>query len=252
MGGTMKAHRITVWWRTLVIVSFLTTMTICIMGTQEALASNFAKKSLRPGSWSLQFGVLGDYQLKSYGGLMFSLKRHYSNRSAIRVGLDFRVTSKDTDIHRDSEYDDDLCYYRVEDGDGFTAFGVTAQYLFYPSPTKSANLFLGIGPSISYSRNKSDFDSWDSCTEDSVRDSRWTNTYSLHSGIRGTLGFEWFVADNVGLLAEYGARLIYVYTQNETGSQRATSIRREIHDKRISREVVFSYDAVRVGLSVYF
>ncbi len=248
----MRAHKTTRWWRTTLIVFFLITVVFCFTVTQEALASNFAKESLRPGSWSLQFGVLGDYQLSSFGGLMFSLKRHYSERSAIRLGLDFRVTSKDTDFDRDSGYEDDLCYYRAEDGDGFTAFGVTAQYLFYPSPTKSANLFLGIGPSISYSKKKSDFDSWDSCTEDSVTDSRWTKTYSLHSGIRGALGFEWFVAENVGLLAEYGVRLIYVYSENETRSDRTTSIRRETHDKRISREMVFSYDAVRVGLSVYF
>jgi hypothetical protein len=183
---------------------------------------------------------------------MFSLKRHYSDRSAIRLGLDFRVTSKDTDMDRDSEYYDDLCYYRIEDGDDFTAVGVTAQYLFYPSPIKSANLFLGIGPSIAYSRKKSDFDSWDSCNENIVRDSRWTKTYSLHSGIRGALGFEWFVAENVGLLAEYGARIIYVYTESKTGTDRTTSTSWEIRDKRISREMVFSYDAVRVGLSVYF
>jgi hypothetical protein len=222
------------------------------MGTQEALASNFAKESLRPGSWSLQFGVLGDYQLSSFGGLMFSLKRHYSDRSAIRVGLDFRVTSRDTDYDRVSEYEDDLCHYGAEDDDCYTAFGVTAQYIFYPSPTKSANLFLGIGPSMSYSKKKSDSEYWDSCTEDSIRDSRWIDTYSLRSGIRGTLGFEWFVAENVGLLAQYGARLEYVYTKNESSSGRTTPTSREMSDKRISKEMVFSYDAVRVGLSIYF
>ena len=246
----MRAHRITRWWRTTPIILLLTAL--WFGAVQDALANDYAKESLQPGSWSLQFGVLGDYQLNSFGGLMFSLKRHYSDRSAIRLGLDFRVTSRDTDIDRDSRYEDDSCRYRVDDDDGFAVFGFTAQYLLYPSPTKSANLFLGIGPSVSYSNKRSDLVSWDSCTEDSVRESRWADTYSLRSGIRGALGFEWFVADNVGLLAEYGVSLIYEYTENETGSNRTNSTSREACDTRISREIDFSYDAVRVGLSVYF
>src|SRR3989442_1328560 len=47
--------------------------------------------SLRGGDRALQFQIVENFTLRSFDGLMISLERHWSPRSALRFGVDLGV-----------------------------------------------------------------------------------------------------------------------------------------------------------------
>lgn len=244
----MEARKTRTWWQASFLTLILALIAVSVMATGDVKANEFAENALRPGSWSLQFGVLGDFQERSFGGLVMSCKRHYSERSAIRLGLDVSTKSIDAESNEDSY---SSCTTRSDDDDGSTTVGVTAQYLFYPSSTKTANVFLGIGPNLGYSRKKSEDDYLRYCDEPTRSERRWTYSYSVRSGLRGSVGFEWFLAENVGLIVEYSMRCVFNYTESESQWGRPLGSPQSTRSLRITRDIELASESVRVGFSVY-
>jgi hypothetical protein len=244
----MKARNTRTRWLYPFAVALMISFATSVVGAGDVMANEFAEKALRPGSWSLQFGVLGDFQERSFGGLVMSCKRHYSERSAIRLGLDVSTKSTDAENTEDSY---SSCTTRSDDGDGSSMVAVTAQYLFYPSSHKTTNVFFGIGPNLGYSRNKSEDDYLRYCDETTRIERRWIYSYSIRSGLRGSVGFEWFLAENVGLLAEYSVRCVFNYTESESQWGRMSGSPQSTRSLRVMRGFELASESVRVGFSVY-
>lgn len=246
----MRAHRATKWRRTSLIVFFLITVALCFTGMQDALASNFAKESLRPGSWSLQFGIGNDFRLQSFDGLMISCKRHYSANSAIRLGVDLSAALRNS---KSDLYTHLYPVYRTdEDADGLT-IDVSAMYLYYPSSGRRVNLFLGIGPDIGYWRDKSVRERMERQYDTGIdyMETRSSYRYAIHAGAKGALGVEWFATKDISLLAEYGAVMAYSYSFAEHVTENhGTGLDRYSH--LISRQLQLTHSSVKFGLSVYF
>lgn len=207
------------------------------------------RNSLKPGSWSLQFGITDEWDLESFEGAAISCKRHYSNKSAVRISLGTSASSRDGD----SELLD-----RQRDGESFSesdasslAFDLTVLYLYYPSPDKRVNFFVGVGPDIGYSWSERN-DGAQSCQEQICVDTRRTSTSnSVSLDARAVLGIEWFATENISFLAEYSTHAGY---RHATGESETRQREPERSTRSESNEDTFrfgSYD-VRVGLSVYF
>ena len=68
-----------------IIISFL------FLGTLNAQESQNSDttfiNSLKPGTWSVQFGISSNFTLTNYNGYNISLKRHSTDRQAWRLGI---------------------------------------------------------------------------------------------------------------------------------------------------------------------
>ncbi|MFH1754921.1 MAG: hypothetical protein ABIA59_04385, partial [Candidatus Latescibacterota bacterium] len=110
-----------------------------------------------------------------------------------------------------------------------------AQYLIYPSPNKTINVFFGAGPLFELSRSEiSGLGQW-----------RVTKFWKL--GLSGVLGVEWFAAEWISFLSEYASTFTYDW---QTSERTYDSTRFKYEDDRQS--LSFTYISVKFGLSVYW
>jgi hypothetical protein len=210
------------------------------------------QNSLRPGSWSIQFQVDEGISLKTFNGMMISLKRHFSRRSALRVGVGLSFYGEDEDSDYSVVVDDTLAQreVRADDSNGQT-IELDALYLLYPKPDASVNLFVGVGPLVRYSRQERTQESQlvQEATQGALK-STYYRRWSL--GALGAVGVEWFLAEKFSFHAEYKGMLAYnsVRSTQETTYQGVSpSVR-----STVSSGSGWDFEglSVTLGLSVYF
>ncbi len=209
---------------------------------------------LHKGSWALQFAIVNDFQLKDFQGATISIKRHYSESRAIRLGL---ALSESSNNYHTSEVFIEEPDYRNESindqNNDRQGVGVYLQYIMYPTTHSNIHPYWGLGPHLGYSRDKTVIhnrliDGYDPTIRETVDDNiqkSWT------LGLSSIMGVEWFAGKNISLTAEYGILADYIWSKNVStriyypGSQRRTS-----ETKRNSFS--FSGTAVKFGLAAYF
>ena len=223
--------------------TILLSLLIVIIGGESALADSFSKDAMTAGSWSLQFGIQSSFRLGVFDGYLISCKRHYSPNSAIRLGLTVRGDLADCDD--DDRWDRGLDF-RYKEVDGYSvSFSLVAAYQYYANPQRRVKLYYTLGPSVGGSRSRSDSEITQNRSGILSKATTWRYSYSVYAGLLATLGTEWFVAENISLLAEYGVtiRYLYGYQEDASGSHFSSDIDRRF--EFIPRGVLF-------GLSVYF
>jgi len=181
------------------------------------------RNSLIGGSWSMQFKFMQDFTLTDFEGALISAKRHFTDKSALRFGLDLGFYFEN--IHESTDRDKN-----------WFDMSFTALYVYYTSPNAPINFYLGFGPKISYGRTKTVYDD-DDATYDYYRN--WA------IGVVGVWGVEWFVTKRISLICEYGAGLLYNSAINEKQRSGGNSA------IKTHRFQLFS-DSVDFGVSVYF
>lgn len=214
------------------------------IASPTALADERSEAALNEGSWSLQFAIDQNFDLNSFAGANLSCKKHMSEKTAFRLGLSLAGRLGNSDIH---ESDDGGPVYFVRDEDldrDYFSGNLNLLWINYANPDDRLVFFYGLGPQIGYSRDKREL-SVESEVNNLDKDYRW----SMSAGFRGALGVEWFVANGVSLLAEYGTSLQYEYSEYEQLREHEQSTDRR---EQISRELRVLADAVRLGVSVYF
>ena len=201
-------------------------------GVVVAQAENGRANSIEPGSWSIQFKIDENFQLTSFSGSAISIKRHWSEKRAVRAGISFGANVRDYD----SDYTrPDTMYTRTTETNG-ESMSASAHYLIYPAPDKDVLLYLGAGPSFSYTRDKNTYTSLDRYD--------YSRTWSV--GLGSVIGVEWFATRTISLLAEYTGGINYSSNISERRSE--TGYKTEHSRKNISA----SSSGVRFGLSAYF
>ncbi len=214
--------------------------------------------SLKPSSWALQFGISRDLTLSSFQGATISIKYHVTESNAWRIGL-FVGGDLTNDNSASRQIQADTLFgngSRVMSNKDFNT-NLSLQYLWYIDPHAPVNLYLGAGPSFSYSFNRQDGDQ--ATTNPGYYSTRTITNGSGHQwgvGIAGVVGVEWFAANWFSLHAQYGEALWYQWgSSSSTSTQTMSSgpspslVQTESASSkgwRLSNQSVF------FGLSVYF
>lgn len=215
--------------------------------------------SLKDGSWAFQFQVNNNFTLGSFQGAIISVKRHYADNKAIRlgIGLNFGVSNNDasSDIFRsDTITGSQMLMESLKN----QSMQIIAQYLFYPSPTASINIFMGAGPLVQFfSRHaESDRVSTYAGLPDVFTANMIENTKEWSIGANAIAGAEWFVTNNISFHAEYGASIQHKWTKRTTSVEnRSTSpgyVSSKQNEESTGKGWNFTGTSVKFGLSVYF
>jgi len=220
-------------------------------GAAEEAKAAIRPNSLYPGSWSLQFQITGEIGLKPFNGMIVSVKRHFSERSALRLGvrLDFdwnsNATSALTEV-ADTVYDwQDL----TEERD-YQQFMIDLSYLRYVKPGSYVNFFWGAGPLVGFSRSTR--------TAERTRGENISSTVdeymrSWSIGALGLVGVEWFLSKSFSFHAEYRASFAY---SSSVAEQNALEVHppnsQNYHSENEGDRWDFQSMSVILGLSVYF
>jgi hypothetical protein len=189
----------------------------------------------RGGAWALLFQIDDNFTIDPFQGAVISVKRHYSDRSALRLGLGLAF-DMDEISSTISEMDTVKATSKSDGSSQF--FRVDLQYVRYANPTAPVKLLFGGGPLVSFSN--SDDERTTGTGSDTVESTAWV------AGITGLVGVEWFAASRISLHAEYGMELTYRHStaKSTNSAQRTSEQTRKDGDFR-SRGVLF-------GLSAYF
>lgn len=193
--------------------------------------------ALHTGAWALQFQIDDNFQLSPFQGAVLSLKHHYSDRSAVRLGLGVSLDSKDFDATA-SEQDSLLRKEERDDSSQFVRLDL--QYIRYTDPASPVKMLLGGGPFASLSNS----DHERKLEPSSIKN----ESTSWVAGLSGLVGVEWFPASMISLHAEYGIE--FYYRRDKTTSETIAPVRRS--SEQTGNTFDLRAKGVLFGLSAYF
>lgn len=174
--------------------------------------------SIEDGSWAVQFSIPGWFRFEDFDGKL-SLKKHFSDKSAWRVGLGYRQFTEDNPNQRVSRHKLD----------------VSISYIRYPMIEKNVKLFWGIGAEALFFRDEDNY----------FREyyAPYTNRrYGL--GLIGSLGVEWFATKEIAFFLEYQASV------RADKVQEYHSWTGKLYDK--GYDYIVELSEVYFGLNAYF
>ena len=168
-------------------------MAVLVAGPPSAGAEPQVGDIRESRSWSLGFGITDEFTLKTFGEGFFSVTKHLSRRTSLRLGLagdGFKIEQDDaadpTDI----------------------SIGVSATYLKYPDVSKRAAFYFGAGPTFDYDRSKK-YLSGGATSDVELR-------YDIAAGLNFVVGAEWFMSSRLSLMAEYSSEACFIYGHLKT------------------------------------
>jgi hypothetical protein len=200
-----------------------------------------AKNSLRAGVWALQFRINNNFTLGGFQGGVISLKHHRSARSAFRLGLSLGFAADDDQSYLTTRNDTVIVDGKQDRRNNRQNVRLDLQYVRYPNPGSRVNLFVGVGPLLSYYRNYYE--------QESNTAVAYQERTSWGVGASGQLGVEWFATKSISLHAEYGVFIQYVWSSEEGQTVDTTTRRVTSGD---GRSVNFGASSLLFGLSAYF
>lgn len=173
-------------------------------------------RQLQRGDRALQFGVSGLFNLRSFQGSTISYKRHFSSRTALRIGVDINLNDSASEgseersyLYNQIDFRDSTGYTRSEDEiyslkteQDVLSIGVVTQWIIYPAARGELQPYWGIGPTAHYHRrSREDV----RASAEKTADPRITNSKRLNYGLglSGIFGLEWFFRKSMSLTAEY-------------------------------------------------
>ena len=234
-----------------VAFTLLFTHDIRAQGNEPATSSR--QNSLREGCWALQFQVNQNFSLSSFQGAVLSVKKHYSDDVAIRLGLSFSTTSSQFDqATRYLPPSDTIRSSNSSNSGGFN-IRVASQYIYYTEPSAPINLFIGGGPIVSYSRFSHDFE-WNNTNGGNFSNSKTSSLENAWAvGISGAFGIEWFASEQISLLGEYGISAEYSWAKYTSTTSTSSNFGQQTQEGETnSKSFLISPALVKFGLSVYF
>lgn len=232
----------------------------------SALAGEEKKEkqnSLHKGAWAMQFEISGsllNFKVNDYLGSTFSGKYHYADNRAWRFGLELNGYRGRSDI---DAVDDSPSFAQTSHGNSTNSdhdIDFVLHHLWYVRENNGFHLNFGVGPRINlHAENRDDK------IEHMVRLDSTTNSYSsgrlsrqdYFLGLSGSIGFEYFLLQNLSLMTEFQSNLGYQFSKYETtglnSSQSDNSTtNREQELKNTDHGFKYYSSHVKVGVSVYF
>lgn len=183
--------------------------------------------SLHSGKWALQFAIGSNFTLYNFDGLSISLKRHFSSKFGLRLGLSGSYYNDETDL-------DSVSYTSNTSNKKSVIINLIAFY--YLNPNKPFNIYLYSGGLYSYSYEFIK-------TYDQYYDyERW------NTGLLIGAGAEYFIFKEFSIFAEYS----YKFTFGELTSRNDYYF--DPYPESVEKRNItdFSSDPAKFGISVYF
>ncbi|MBL7075189.1 hypothetical protein ISS37_08130 [candidate division KSB1 bacterium] len=202
----------------------------------------------RKGSRALQFYLINE--------ISAAIKKHYTNRTALRLKFDisgmFSDEQGDYDTKFESVYDTTTIKKDRDSKLNIQGIDISLQYLFYPHPNKRINIFVGTGPFVGFHRSKSEYE--DEEKNGTLRKHTYDIlTYTWSFGITGIGGVESFITKQISLFADYRIFLSYNWQHGESTSKSLyNSDWSEFTSTYNGRFWELNLSSLRVGISIYF
>jgi hypothetical protein len=144
--------------------------------------------------YALSFGIADNFQLSSFNG-QIAAKKIINDTHQLRVFLSPSFSANNSDSNTESEEAMKTFYFSL---------GIGADYLRILIKNNKINLFAGPGLGISFQSNKSEH------RDNTIKSTSVDNRIDL--ALRGVLGVEWKVTNQIGIHCEY--LLIGAYIRN--------------------------------------
>ncbi|MBD3223324.1 MAG: hypothetical protein GF313_01235 [Caldithrix sp.] len=236
---------------TFIIVLILIMQAPLLQGQLAAKGSDSTRFEFKSYALQLAMTDLGDFN--SFQGSLISIKYHFSNRWAIRIGVGFDADARTYQRQQSIDQMDSI-YYDFEDELNDRTLRMISQIVYYVRPQATLKLFTGLGPYFEYSRTRLDNKKrqLDEKYYGNVYLDRERNRTAL--GLSAVYGLEWFFSRQMSLTAEYGFRLYYF---EEDESSRLKRYYTNIDDyveytENASQGWRMNDIGLLVGLSLYF
>jgi hypothetical protein len=223
------------------ILSIWVVMILSIAAYSQDSSSN-KKNSLVAGAWAMQFQIDGFINLRYFQGTTISIKKHMTNKSAVRLGIGISLNISAEDYQMIKYQEDNEFNYQSRDYYS-NRLNINSQYLYYLIGETDVNLFLGVGPQLNYSWDQNEYD----------RDTLWQSDkyHSIGFGVIGIAGVEWFAKKSISFHAEYSTSVEYRWSES-IGKQISINPSRTRDTKSKNNYFTFYPNSVRFGMSVYF
>ena len=234
-------------------ISYLVlSLTIIIFTTSIIAQSDTTTQntSLKKGSWSLQFRYNNKLGFESFKGGNISAKYHFTDKSALRFGVNLNSQNNSINAAFDTGSDK---YQYLEDRDlNMINISIITDYVYYISTKNKFNLFLSGGTifGVGYSKeNRSN----GSSIIDSTYNISDNKANSWSAGINLSFGVEWFVNHNFSIHGEYQTQLLYQYVHHTyTSSFPKRNLDSVLTGNSIQKSFSLSPANVLIGVSLYF
>lgn len=209
-----------------------------LMGQDSLKYAPFSK-------YALQFQVDDFLSFSGFSGSLISLKRHFTNHSALRLGVSFSTQAVDYDDDYQNFGEQDTVQTAQKNESGSYTLDIRLPYVYYVHPKEEIKLFIGSGPIFSYRHTKVDERKTMQNNFKKRNDTR--DSYSL--GLYSLIGAEWLFHKKMSLSLEYGMYVSYRYSKFSTHTYYDTSHK---HATQTSKSWALSGSKVLFGFSVYF
>jgi hypothetical protein len=194
--------------------------------------------------YALQFEISNYFTLRSFQGSVISLKRNFSDKTALRIGISITGEVRDIDdrLYRPQN---DSTITRDMRNDDLLDVEFSSQLIFYPVRNE-IRVFVGSGPIIHYGSSK-DVREYQIPERDDT--SMEIKVWSF--GLSFPFGVEWYFKKNMSISAEYGFIITYEWYNSENWRENLTLNGNDVRD---INENIFrvASSSVLFGLSVYF
>ncbi|MBU0710957.1 hypothetical protein KKA87_03400 [bacterium] len=195
--------------RRILLLSFVLTILFTFIYSEECDSTNCnSKLNIQSKSKALQFSIEPDFQLGSFQGSTISIKKHLSEKRALRYGISLTGGNTISESNRKIITNDSLNLKNNSDNSSYS-FTLMSQYLIYKS-TRYSYLFYGLGPIFRYTNQIRESETKNNLTGDwESSDINDRNTKSYYYGLSFVFGVEVFVSKTISIHGEYCQELTY-------------------------------------------
>ena len=187
--------------------------------------TTYKKNSLENDKWTLQFGISDNLTLSNFNGATLSVKRQFSDKSALRLGF----KGKYNEVRYDKSN-----YYKYQ----YFLFTADLIYMYYINPFDIIKIYGYAGAGFSREHIYDNGYSYDG----------FKNTSEYSFGPSLGAGVEYFVFNSMSVFAEYN--FDFRFGKKDFYENGIISSANPIYKTLNINE--FTYDNVKFGLSVYF
>jgi hypothetical protein len=224
------------------------------MQAQDTLAE---RNSLKAGACALQFGISSNFTLISFQGTTVSIKYQLSDKTAIRGGISVSgSTNNASGIVIGLNADTSIGFLPTNSSSSSQGISFILQYLWYMNPSGPIHFFVGLGPSVSYSYSKNNYDNPSDAGSYLYVYAQSSSSTQWGVGATGSVGIEWFPSQWFSLRAEYGESLQYRWGSNNSTVEYSTTSVSNVpyhsENSGTSKGWSLSSSSVSFGLNVYW
>ncbi|MFC1501831.1 hypothetical protein ACFL6A_00295 [bacterium] len=236
----MKEKRIGDWIVILMIFSFNLLIINPVVGQETEIQQDPKFTFPKKGCKALLFQINENFTLSDFQGALISMKWHFSEKSAIRLGLN--IGGDFTFSHENQSYyiSDSSFHGLSKTEDRNIDIGLSVQYTWYVKRRTDVKFFYAIGPTFMYQSFYKDYSQ--------VKYFPNKVPYKYGIGFIFNMGVEFFLFKNVSLLVEYGLSASYWHEQWVTRYESSEVL----YSEGVIDSFAFSPLLVKFGVAFYF